>query len=233
MKAYDCLAENYGILSDPVADEKRNAYVVKELKSAPNITGVDVGAGTAISTVAIKNAGYEVSGTDASEAMLSAAFAFTEGKIPFYLQRAETLSGFSDLGFVTAVNDVVNYLSPKKVVAFFERAYRSLAKNGLLIFDVSSPYKYRSVLDGNVFCDDGEDVSYIWFNKLSGNKMIMDLTFYQNDGLGKYVRKDERHVQYVHEMEFLVNALTANGFKVKKVKTTERGERMVFSAVKK
>lgn len=232
MKAYEVLWEEYDKLTDSSADKKRMKEVLGSLKKAPNKTGVDVGAGTGISTIAIKEAGYDVSGTDVSAKMLSVAYFTSGGEIPFYKQSAEGLTGFKNLGFVTAVNDVVNYLTPEKATKFFGKAYRSLANGGVLVFDVSSPYKYENVLDKNVFCDASEDVSYIWFNTLKDGKMTMDLTFFKLEDDGSYIREDERHVQYVHQKDFLENSLEAAGFKVVSVKEIENGERFIFTVKK-
>ena len=114
MKAYSAISKTYDYLQNDYDYEKWSQFICDAVKNAPSIDGVDVGAGTGIITVALKNDGKNVCGTDISEEMLNVAYENSNGEIPFYLQSADKFLGFSSLGFVTAVNDVVNYLSQKK-----------------------------------------------------------------------------------------------------------------------
>ena len=42
----------------------------------------------------------------------------------------------------------------------------------------------------------------------------MDLTFFEKGGDGKYVRSDERHIQYIYEEDDVCAALEETGFAV-------------------
>ena len=84
--------------------------------------------------------------------------------------------------------------------------YKGFKPGGALIFDVSSEYKIKNILANNVFAEDLDDLTLLWFNELTGNKLTMSLTFFIKDG-EKYVRKEETHVQYAHSVEFIQNAL--------------------------
>ncbi|MDE6868794.1 MAG: class I SAM-dependent methyltransferase, partial [Clostridia bacterium] len=95
----------------------------------------------------------------------------------------------------------------------FSRVYSCLKKGGVFIFDVSSPYKLKNLIGNNLFAEDNEDLTYLWFNKLDGDRVIMDLTFFERQG-EKYLRSDERHVQYIHEEDELCAALNGAGFSV-------------------
>lgn len=215
MKAYSAIADNYEYLQKDYDYDLWSQYVIEKLTYAPNKTGVDVGAGTGLITRALYDAGYFVTGTDVSYEMLNYATSVSDGKIPFIYQKAQNFSGFSGLGFVTAVNDVVNYLSPKNAVKFFKKVYSSLANGGVFIFDVSSEYKLKNVIGNNTFTCEDENVSYIWNNYSSGDKIYMDLTVFTLNDDGNYTRRDESHVQYVHTKEFISSALKEIGFSIK------------------
>lgn len=238
MDSYTALARFYEFLQADCDYDKWSQYVCKIISKSPNSVGVDVGAGTGIITRALKKAGYDVSGTDVSDEMLSQAYALSDGQIPFYKQSADKLTGFNNLGFITAVNDVVNYLNSLKTVEFFKRAYKALADGGIFTFDISSPYKLKNVLGNEMFGEDTEDVSYLWFNTLKSDRVIMDITVFSLSDDGRYDRLDERHVQYIHEKEFILNALKEVGFIDVKVtghlgaKLKDDSLRMVFTAKK-
>lgn len=215
MKAYSAIAGNYDYLQKDYDYDLWSQYVIEKLSNVPNKTGVDVGAGTGLITRALADAGYVVTGTDVSYEMLNYATTVTDGKIPFIYQKAENFSGFSSLGFVTAVNDVVNYLTKANAVKFFKKVYSSLVKGGVLMFDVSSEYKLKNVIGNNTFTCEDEKVSYIWNNYLSGDKVYMDLSVFTLNDDGNYSRSDESHVQYVHTKDFITSTLKEIGFSVK------------------
>ena len=78
-----------------------------------------------------------------------------------------------------AVNDCLNYVPAQKLKAAFSHVRTCLKKGGAFIFDISSPHKLRNIIGDNLFAEDRDDVSYIWFNSLSGDSVIMDLTFFE------------------------------------------------------
>ncbi len=108
----------------------------------------------------------------------------------------------------------------------------------MLIFDVSSVYKLKNVIAGNVFAEDLDELTYLWFNELNGDKLTMSLTFFIKDG-DKYVRKDEVHVQYAHELNFIKSVLKENAFEIAELFGKNQGElqdtdeRWNFVAIKK
>ena len=236
MKAYSAIAKHYEYLQTDYDYEKWSQFVCDTLKDAPSKIGVDVGAGTGLITTALFTAGYKVCGTDISDEMLNIAYKNSDGKIAFYKQSAEKFSGFSELGFVTAVNDVVNYLSQKKAIEFFSRVYKSLLPKGKFIFDISSEYKLKSLLGNEVFTCEEEEVSYIWSNELKKDRVNMFLTVFTKTEDGKYERGEEFHTQYIHGKDFILSELKKLGFTVKVTaeygkKTSPKSLRLIFICV--
>ena len=238
MKAYSAISKTYDYLQNDYDYEKWSQFICDAVKNAPSIDGVDVGAGTGIITVALKNDGKNVCGTDISEEMLNVAYENSNGEIPFYLQSADKFSGFSSLGFVTAVNDVVNYLSQAKALEFFKRVYKSLLPKGKFVFDISSEYKLTTVLGNNTFTCEDEEVSYIWTNELKKDRVNMFLTVFTQTEDGLYERGEEFHTQYLHGKDFIVNELKNLGFSVRVTaeygkKLTKNAQRLIFICTKK
>lgn len=186
--------------------------------------GCDVGCGTGKLAVALWKLGYDVTGCDASPEMLNVARerARAEGaRVEFVLQSAQKFASPHKLDFITAICDVVNYLPRPE--EFFARAYAALNVGGVLIFDVSTPYKLKNVLAGNTFTDTADDVTYIWENALGrgGRYVDMYLAFFIPDGSGRYVKRTETQRQYAHDPAALTEALGRVGFS----RTETRGEK--------
>ena len=86
--------------------------------------------------------------------------------------------------------------------------------HGLLVFDVNSPARFRS-LDGQVFVDETEEVLCLWradFDE-EENALVygMDLFTRTEDDL--WEREVEEHVEYAHSIEWLVQMLQQAGFR--------------------
>lgn len=214
VNSYSVMADYYEFLQSEVPYDKWLTLIKKGLgNNLPSNVGVDVGCGTGIITRELTKQNFFVTGIDLSQEMLSVAIEKSDGKIPYLLMDASKLKGFSNLAFITAVNDVVNYLSPKKVKDFFSRAFSSLDKKGKFIFDLSTRYKLENILGNNNFSFNSDNVSYIWENYLQKNRVLMDLTFFILDKNGKYEKKEEFHTQYIHDDSELILSLKQVGFK--------------------
>ena len=98
--------------------------------------------------------------------------------------------------------------------AFFARVNACLRKGGCFIFDVSSPVKLREIIGNNAFCEDREELAYLWFNTLCTDRVEMDFTLFVKGKDGRFDREDEHHTQYIHEKGALVSAAENAGFAV-------------------
>ena len=202
--------------------------------------GVDCGCGSGLITMRLKKMGYDVIGTDLSAEMLERArenFRREELNITLVRMDSENLVVGNKVDFITAVCDVVNYM--KKPEKFFARAYKALADDGVLLFDISSKYKLTEVIGNNVFTDSTDDVTYIWSNSLSEKKDKVDmfLTFFVRNKDGSFDKEDESQTQYIYDAEDLAGRLRAAGFgKVEyfgfEGKNVAPEERICFAAYK-
>ena len=94
--------------------------------------------------------------------------------------------------------------------------YTALDKDGVLLFDISSEYKLKNVLANNLYGEDLDEVTYLWFNTLYEDFVKMELTFFVKEG-DVYRRQDETHVQHVHKTEDIKRLLKEVGFNVAEV----------------
>ena len=234
-EAYSALASCYEYLMTSCDYEQWSQKVCNEVKRrAPSKKGADVACGSGHFTRALKRAGFDVFGADLSPEMLNEAARLTakEGlSIPFVLEDMKKFRANGKLGFVTVINDGVNYLKPEETDKAFSAFAKALAKGGLLLFDVSSEEKLKNTLGNNMFGEVDEDVSYLWFNSFDGEKVTMDLTFFLRNG-ELYERRDETHVQYVHRKNDLISSLEKAGFREIEVTASETGDRLTFSSLR-
>lgn len=214
--SYTALGSLFEYLNYDCDYEQWSQYLVGKLKSlGAGRRGIDIGCGNGYFTRALCAAGYDAFGVDISAEMLNTAKRLAAEKG----QRIEFLSGDitklkinGRADFAVAVNDCLNYVEKSKLRAAFTHVYAALKKGGIFIFDVSSPEKLTGTIGNNTFCDDGDDVTYLWFNSLKGDRVEMELTFFIRNADGTYRRADETHVQYVHGEELLAGELEASGF---------------------
>ncbi len=220
-KPYGALAEFYEYFIADCDYEKWSQYLLLEVKK--HYSGgscLDIACGSGYFTRALKRAGFDVTGVDISPEMLEEAGEKTleEGlRIDYVLQDVVNLKSINKVNFVTCINDGFNYIPPQKLGKAFKNVAACLKKGGLFFFDISSAYKLENILGNNMFGEDGEEASYMWFNEFSGGKVTMDLVVFKRENNGLYSKREETHVQYAHTQEFIGQKLNENGFKVLKI----------------
>lgn len=221
--AYGGLAVVYDRFMSDVDYDAWAAYLLNIIHTAlpgldrPRVA--DCGCGTGSITLRLLKAGMEVTGVDISPDMLliareklrSAGF----GGAPLVCADMRELSLHRPADAVIAACDGVNYLIRDGDAArFFAAAYRALKPGGLLLFDVSSAYKLRTLLDGHTFGEDRTDCAYLWQNAYDARRRLlqMDLTVFTREADGRYLRTEETHVQRAYELWELRRMLEAAGF---------------------
>lgn len=197
-------------------------------------TGIDIGCGNGTFTRAFCKAGYQVTGFDISAEMLSTARQLAAEKgvhTEFLLGDITKLKINGKVDFATAINDCLNYVSPQNLSKAFTHVAGCLKKGGYFLFDISSAQKLTQTLGNNLFAEDRDELTYLWFNSCDGEKVEMDLSFFIPQKNGTYLRQDEHHTQYVHHEEAVIQTLNACGFTVLKVEGhlgQEKSDRINF-----
>ena len=217
--SYSALGRWFEYLNKDCGYEQWSQYLIKLLKEANSgANGLDIGCGNGYFTRALIRAGYSVTGIDISPQMLDTAqkLALKEGiKAEFLLGDITKLKVTAKKDFCIAINDCVNYIPKNKLKCAFSHVFNSLKKGGVFIFDISSAQKLKNTIGNNLFAEDKEDISYIWFNTLANDSVTMDLTFFERQKDGTYKRYDERHIQYIYEEDEIISALNEAGFSAK------------------
>lgn len=238
MNCYSVLAKYYDVL---MGDFDYDGYVAF-LKSFLSGEGVDLCCGTG--NIAIELASYcTMTGVDYSDEMLNVAAekARKAGKkVVWVNQRAEDFAPSHPVDFVTCVCDGFNYLDYKTLAKTLDKISDYVKVGGKLVFDLSSSYKLREVLGNNTFCEDYDDITYIWNNTFDRDeeRVEMQISFFEKQKGDIYLRIDEEHTQYAHKTQDVINLLKEKwSVRVYDADTmsepVEKTQRVLFVATKK
>lgn len=218
--AYGHLAKWFEYLNDDCGYEQWSQYLIDTLKSYPVSVGLDVGCGGGWFTRVFVKEGYQMTGLDISAQMLDYAQeqSFKSGlRAEYILGDISKIKLPKRYHFATAINDCVNYIPKSKLKAAFKNVAAALQKGGVFLFDISSRRKFTQKIANTVSADDREDITYLCFNTVEGDEVTMDVTLFEKQADGSFIRKDERHVQYIYDEEEIVQALENAGFTLVKV----------------
>ena len=219
-KAYSLLADRFEYLNQDCGYDSWSQYLYERLcaQGVRTGSGVDAGCGSGAFTRRFAARGFSMTGFDVSEEMLAKAEELSRGQAhrPLYVRadvRKVKMPHRAD--FALCVNDCLNYVPPRGLPAAFSHLAGCLRAGGVLLFDVSSPYKLREVIGGNTFCEDRDELAYLWFNRLEEDRVEMDVTLFVRGEGGTFTRAEEHHTQYIHEEAALLAAAEGAGFAVR------------------
>ncbi len=213
--AYTNLAEWFEYLNDDCDYENWSQYFITRLKEYPVQCGLDVGCGGGWFTRAFQKAGYQMTGLDVSAEMLDYAQrkALACGvKSEYVLGDITTKKLPKRYDFVTAINDCFNYVPKDTLAKAFKNVFSCLKTGGLFFFDISSPKKFAEKIANTVSADDREDITYLSFGKVEGDKATLEVSLFVKEKNGSYTRLDETHTQYIYTEEEIRTALEVCGF---------------------
>lgn len=245
MNSYERFAEVYDELMTDIPYAEYVEWIQSHAPAQNYKNLLDIGCGTGTLALLLHQSGYNVSGIDLSEEMLSIASARMDVNgitIPLYAMSMDELDGFSDLDAAIIPIDSINYVKEDhQVIETLKRIFESLRTGGQLFFDVHSLYKMDAIfLDGPFTYDDG-DISYVWHTDHGEypHSVYHQMTFFLQTENGLYERFDEEHFQRTFSYEQYVIWLKEIGFSHVEVSAdwtkdepTEESERIFIRAVK-
>lgn len=158
-----------------------------------------------------------MTGTDSSVEMLSQAaskaYELENADIPMFIsQPMEELDLCGTVSAAVCSLDGINYIPPEELPQIFHRLKLSIEPGGIFIFDINTPEKLKNQ-DGEMYIDETDDVYCVWRAEFSEEENTctygMDLFLRQ----GKmWLRRQEEHIEYAHEISFLTRSLENAGF---------------------
>jgi len=185
---------------------------------------LDLGCGTGTLTRLLAKKGYDVTGVDYSQDMLSVASEKTLSEdldILYINQDMRSLELLEKYDAVVSLCDCINYLIlDEDIVDCFKAVRKSLVKDGLFIFDFNTIYKYETVIGDTTIAENRENCSFIWENFYSSEDHIneYDVTFFTRIGdddsdlsEGIFKRFSEVHIQRGYSLEEMKGFLLEAG----------------------
>ncbi|MBB6448807.1 cyclopropane fatty-acyl-phospholipid synthase-like methyltransferase [Geomicrobium halophilum] len=220
-------------------------YLEKEGITTPTIADIGCGTGTLMSMLIAE--GYDVQGIDVSQEMLAIAdekIRANNGVSPrLRTQNMAALQLDEPVDVMIVYCDALNYLLEEtEVVEAFHAFYQNLKAGGGLLFDIHSLYKMKQEFPYFSYGDGGENVALIWNSfplEDMSNAVEHELTFFERQVNGHYLRYDECHQQRTFSISTYERWLQSAGFKDIEItadfeqKTpTATSERIFFTAKK-
>ncbi len=180
---------------------------------------LDLAAGSGSMTIELARRGYDLIAVDRSGEMLSlAAERIRAAKLPGVLLLEQDMTDFELYGTVDAAVcclDSINHLTARGALGrCLSLLHNYLNPDGLLLFDVNTPWKFANVYGQNDFILDAGDSVCCWRNDYNAARGVCDfgLTIFTRRPDGGYARADTAQRERVYTMRSLTSALTRAGF---------------------
>ncbi len=242
-RPYSALAECYDRLNAHV-DYAGWAFALATALKAQGVPDgalvLDLACGTGNMTLPLSDLGYDMIGVDLSPDMLNAARKKAGAdRVLWLCQDMRSFELYGTVGAVVCCLDSVNYLTGKiGLRKCFSLVHNYLDPDGIFLFDVNSPYKFKHVYGQNQFVLEGEGVYCGWQNDYDEASGLCDfsLNIFSENQEGLWHRFDEVQRERCWSRKTLTSCLTACGFEVLSVASdltgtpvTETSERLFFT----
>lgn len=231
--SYQDFAEFYDLLTDNIDYSELAVPYLNALHSFKIFEGsslLDLACGSGSLSVLMKAHGYNVTGADLSEEMLTAAAAKSDG-IQWLRLDMTSLPFDSEFDSVTCCLDSINHLEDLDAIQkAFDGVYRSLKKGGVFAADLNTPFKHMKVLADNAFIFDYEGLFCSWQNELDKSdplcRVDMFLDFFKENKDGSYTRYTDSLSEIAPDPETVTQMLFKSGFAVKSVMDFPSGKKL-------
>lgn len=221
---YSVLARVYDKLNGSVDYSAWADYIEecfeKYLPSKPELV-LDLGCGTGSVTIELARRGYDMTGLDISPDMLSRAYtrAFEEGQfgILFLEGDMRDFELYGTVGAVVCCLDGINHLlAEEDVEKCFATVHNYLDPDGLFVFDVNTPHKFKNIYGDNDYALEEDGAVCVWRNRLSddGEQCDFHLTVFERERDGRYRRHDGVQSERCYTEKTLRDMLEKAGFDV-------------------
>ncbi len=224
---YSALARVYDRLNEEIdyvgwADFFESCFE-KFLPAKPELI-LDLACGTGRMTRELASRGYDMIGVDASVEMLmqATAKALPEQRILYLLQDMRSFELYGTVGAVTCCLDSLNYLlAEKDLLTCFRTVHNYLDPNGLFLFDLNTPYKFREIYGQNAYVledtlseADDRAIYCGWQNDFDTESGVcsFELSIFEEQPDGSYRRSDEHQEERCYPIETVRNLLKTAGF---------------------
>ncbi len=227
MDTYTGFAYVYDEMMSNIPYLQWEAYLLHLLYSSgvkPDASIAELGCGTGTMTELLSDDGFDITGIDLSEDMLSLAREKVSGVTFLQMDMREfTIDKKQDA--IISVADSVNYLEDVDDLSkTLKCVYAALKPGGVFIFDLKTEFFYKYIVRNRTFRGRGKGFSYVWKNYYDedGKFHIYDVLIKRKCVEGKCVDgthankkrtvENEIHKQHVFTADEIKNAALFAGF---------------------
>ena len=219
MEAYTGFAQVYDTFMDNVPYDEWGEYLVSLLKKYGVEDGLvlDMGCGTGAMTRYLDAHGYDMTGIDVSEEMLTIAKEKSSPDILYLLQDMREFELYGTMRAAVSICDSMNYiLEEDDLLRVFSLVNNYQDPGGIFIFDLNTVYKYQEILGEQTIAEDREECSFIWDNFYDEEEMIneYDLTVFVQEEGDLFRRYCETHYQRAYSLETVRALIEKAGMEV-------------------
>lgn len=214
---YDSL--NYGCDYDSLASFC--ASTIKENEKTPTSLVLDLACGTGKLTFKLREYGYDMTGVDFSENMLSSAQDYArKNKIDDVLFLCQDMREFELYGTVDATVctlDSINYLTKlSDVEKCFKLVHNYLIPEGVFVFDINTPYRFKEIYGKNDYILENDGALLAWQNDYNEKTKLCKfyLSIFEENRDGTYDRYDEVQTEKCYSKKQITNLLEKSGFEL-------------------
>ncbi len=227
MKQYSFIAGAYDLLNSDYDYNGYAKFLAEEIKAnekAPTSLVLDLACGTGKITFALRELGYDMTGIDLSEEMLSCAkdISYDRG-INDILWLCQDMTAFELYGTVDACVcclDSINYLTKiGDVKKCFSLVHNYLIPDGVFIFDVNTPYRFEKIYGNNAYILENEGYLCAWQNEYNEKSRLCKfyLSIFEENENGAYDRYDEIQREKCYSLKQISTALRECGFEILRI----------------
>lgn len=212
---YNWFARVYDELMDETLYEKWFNYTASYLPA--HSTLLELGCGTGILGITLKERGYSISGLDLSEDMLSLAHNRQQEEKVFFplIQRdMKDLSELPNYEGIICYSDALCYMdNEEELLKVFKEVYAHLTSDGYFLFDVHSLYQMNAFLETS-FHAETDGIVFMWdsYEGEYPHSVEHELTFFVEKDNSVYERFEEVHKERTYAIDTYLNLLKKAGF---------------------
>ena len=198
----------------------------KYLSARPELV-LDLACGTGSMTFELAKRGYDMIGVDGSYDMLNVAYdrkydLDLPNDVLFLLQDMREFELYGTVGAITCCLDSVNYLvGDGELDKCLSLVHNYLDPDGLFLFDINTPHKFKNVYGENTYVYEEEDCGNnsfcIWQNCYDEETCVCDFSltvFEKEEGSEAYSRRDEIQSERCYAKNEIIELLIKNKFEI-------------------
>ena len=220
MNGYGSFAAFYDALTDDVDYAAWADYLLAAVTRHGGCADavLDLACGSGSLSLELAGRGCDVIGVDGSADMLAIArekAADEEQDILFLCQDMRQLDLYGTVDTAVCMLDSLSHiLHTDDLREIFRRLGLFIAPDGLLIFDVNTPYKHAHVLGDNAFVFEREEFLCTWRNNYisATHEVEMALDFFLEEEDGTYSRFTDMVRERAYSLQTWKGLLTEAGF---------------------